>query len=333
LINLISLLSPTPEQAAPAVSTDSSALLALDFSALLTELVGPMNEGPLPEGGLLPEGTTPSAPIPVASQLLLDVAATTPKAGVENEAEVPIEILAPELLEQAVAASMIAQHLLDDATTPEPVRDLPTAPEPRVLPAPALLEDLKKIEIEIRHEAVKPAEIQLPEEAELPKPAIVTTDPIANIRQAQLPPRVIAIQRVSVDSKSRERKSESAAMPPSETRTAIASTPFANAGDPIEPVRPAQPVEIPDLPKLQVVRTVAMEVGDADSQVMVRIDDRTSGMALHFGAADEALHRTIESSVFSLVRALKQERIQISNVEVSRKSPIDKVHRMKEAKS
>jgi hypothetical protein len=101
--------------------------------------------------------------------------------------------------------------------------------------------------------------------------------------------------------------------------------------EPVEQVRPAQPVEIPDMPKLQTVRTVAMEVGDAGSQVVIRIEERGGGVNLHFGTGNETLHRSIASSVESLVRALRQEKIEISNVEVSRKSPIDKVRRMKEA--
>ena len=74
-----------------------------------------------------------------------------------------------------------------------------------------------------------------------------------------------------------------------------------------------------------------MELGDAGSEVAVRIQERDGGMTLHFGTGNDSLQRTIESSVGVLVHALKQEQIQLSNVEVTRKSPIDKVRRMKEA--
>jgi flagellar hook-length control protein FliK len=54
-------------------------------------------------------------------------------------------------------------------------------------------------------------------------------------------------------------------------------------------------------------------------------------MNLHFGTGNETMRRSLESSVASLVQALKQENIEITNVEVSRKSPIEKVRRMKGA--
>src|SRR5262249_48605403 len=103
--------------------------------------------------------------------------------------------------------------------------------------------------------------------------------------------------------------------------------------DEIEQVHAAQPVEIPQTPHIQVVRTVAMELGDADSQVTVRIQERSGEISMQINAENEPLHHGLQSSVGYLVHALKQEQIQVSNVEVSRKSPIDKVRRMKGAHS
>lgn len=54
-------------------------------------------------------------------------------------------------------------------------------------------------------------------------------------------------------------------------------------------------------------------------------------MNLHFGAGSDTLHHGLESSVDSLVNALRQEKIQVCNVDVSRKSPIEKVRRTKES--
>ena len=99
----------------------------------------------------------------------------------------------------------------------------------------------------------------------------------------------------------------------------------------IEQARTAHQVEIPNVPRLQVVRTVAMEVGDADSQVTIRIQERGGDLTLQLNAGSEPLHQDLQSSLGSLVHALRQEQVQVSNVEVSRKSPIDKVRRMKEA--
>jgi hypothetical protein len=52
---------------------------------------------------------------------------------------------------------------------------------------------------------------------------------------------------------------------------------------------------------------------------------------MQHNAGSDPLHQDLQSSLGSLVRALKQEQVQVSNVEVSRKSPIGKVRRMKEA--
>ena len=76
-----------------------------------------------------------------------------------------------------------------------------------------------------------------------------------------------------------------------------------------------------------------MEVGDADSQVTVRIQERAGDISLQISAANEPLHQDLQSSVGSLVQTLKQEQVQVSNVDVSKKSPIEKVRRMKETNS
>ena len=99
----------------------------------------------------------------------------------------------------------------------------------------------------------------------------------------------------------------------------------------VEQVQAAHTVEMPHLPHLQVVRTISMEVGEADSQVTVRILERAGDISLQINAGNEPLHQELQSSLGSLVNALKQEQVQVSNVEVSRKSPIEKVRRMKEA--
>jgi hypothetical protein len=200
---------------------------------------------------------------------------------------------------------------------------------------PPVLLDLSESEPAIlpRREATKPL-IEL-QQSEPLKQSVITTDAIANLRQTQLAPRVIPLARILAELKTSDR-------PKSDVRDAsatdaIPSNPVSQSAEtrqPVEavdPVRAPQPVEIPDMPKLQVVRTVAMEVGEPGSQVVIRIEERGGGVNLHFGAGNETLHRSIETSVGSLVQALKQEKIEISNVEVSRKSPIDKVRRMKEA--
>ena len=89
-------------------------------------------------------------------------------------------------------------------------------------------------------------------------------------------------------------------------------------------------MEIPDQPHLQVVRTVAMEVGDPGSEVVIRIQERDGGVSLQLNAGSELLRRNLQSSATLLVHALRRQEVQVSSVEVSRKS-LDKVRRMKEA--
>ena len=99
----------------------------------------------------------------------------------------------------------------------------------------------------------------------------------------------------------------------------------------IDQLLPAQPIEIPNIPKLKFVRTVSLEVGEAESQVTIRIEARGGDMNLHLGVGNETLHHELESSMGSLIHTLKQEDIEVSTAEISRKSPIEKVRRMKEA--
>ena len=62
-----------------------------------------------------------------------------------------------------------------------------------------------------------------------------------------------------------------------------------------------------------------------------RLEARDGDLALKLNSGNEPLRQDLESGVGSLVNALKDEQIQVSNVEVS-KSPINKVRRMKEAR-
>jgi hypothetical protein len=196
----------------------------------------------------------------------------------------------------------------------------------------AMLEDVGHPEATTRHDAVKPTEA--PTQLELPNQAEITTDPILSVRQRQIPHLWVAIPKLLVERASSDRKNEPVVMQKGDSNAqapAFQMPDPARATDSIEQPRPAHYVEIPNVPKLPTVRTVLMEVGDADSQVIVRIEDRGGNMNLHFGAGNETMHHSLESSVGSLIHALKRENIEVTNVEVTRKSPIEKVRRMKEA--
>jgi hypothetical protein len=170
-------------------------------------------------------------------------------------------------------------------------------------------------------------------DAVIVKPTI-TSEPIAPRHILQAQTRLTPVQRIPTEAKQAERGGESetsdvkeanVSMPTPQESTTLRSE--ATADQPRAP----QHVEMPQLPKLQVVRTVAVEVGDADTQVLVRIESRGHGMNLEFGAGSDTLHERLESSVGSLVDALKEQKINTTNVQVSRRAPIEKVRRMKEA--
>jgi hypothetical protein len=221
--------------------------------------------------------------------------------------------------------------------------------------------DVRKFEFTVKHEAVKaaaapsqltaaaaPSQLTAaaataPEPApalspaDAAKQAMVTTDPILNVQQQEMPPRVVPILRATLDTRMPDRSKPAAASTTASSETTVApagqATDFGRPGfDAVEQVRPAHHVEIPDVPHVQVVRTVAMEVGDADSQVVIRIQERSGDLSLVLNAATEPMQRDLSSSVDKLVNALKKEEVQVSSVEVTRKSPIEKVRRMKEAR-
>ena len=197
--------------------------------------------------------------------------------------------------------------------------------------------DLKKFELTVQNEAARPvrsnAQSQLAP-AEAAKQAIVTTDPLANIQLQQLPPRINAIEKLVPEMTLPDRAKPETAHESTNVSTATPTMPFSDEArgvEVVEQVRAAHQVEIPQIPHVQVVRTVSMEVGDAGSQVTVRIQERAGDISMQISTANEPLHQDLQSSVGSLVQALKQGQVQVSNVDVSRKSPIDKVRRMKEA--
>jgi len=213
-----------------------------------------------------------------------------------------------------------------EAPVPPYLDAMPENPDVR-----AALNDVKRIEITTHQEIVRPADVQLLEVARQP---LITTDPLANTRQLQLPPLTMIVQKVSLDSKAADHtKTDSSGREKSGVSVPaqiLQPSDSSRSLDSIEQPRPMHLIEIPDLPKLKVVRTVSMEVGEADSQVSIRIEDRGSSMRLHLDTGNETLHQALDSSVGSLMQALKRVEVPLSTVEVSRKSPIEKVRRAKE---
>jgi hypothetical protein len=255
------------------------------------------------------------------------VVAASPMTGQKSGATQEVQSAQSQKTIDAAAASL---------TVPPPV-----AVSPEMQKAWA---DVKKFELTVQNETVaRPirtnGQVQPAPAADDPKQAIVTTDPMASIQLQQLPPRINAIEKVMSQTTPDRGKGETERQPADTTETAntsvsSATTPFSDTtpgAQPVEQARPAHTVEIPQMPHVQVVRTVSMEVGDPGSQVTVRIQERGGDISMQINAASEGLHHDLQSSVGSLAQALKQEQVPVSNIEVSRKSPIEKVRRMKEA--
>jgi flagellar hook-length control protein FliK len=263
------------------------------------------------------------------------VSGAAPKHSADGPEDQPAELGAP------VAGGVSGSNPYIHLQPAEPQLARSRAPRAKMdsQDAERIMEDVKKIEVAIEREAAPREELDGPVEG-LSRQFVITTDPFASIRLPQLPPRVTALHKSQGAMKDFERMNEpapavmhdSAASPSTPESAGFASNAAQTAASVEQPQAP-QIVEIPHLPKLQVVRTVAMEVGDADSQVTVRIEDRGGAMKLHFGAGSDSIHQSLESSLESLVDVLKQEKIHVSNVNVSRKSPIDKVRRMKETRN
>ena len=339
---------------APAASTKESANVALDFSALLTELMGTGQE----ETAAAPATETTEVQVPPFCPGETEPGEveepTEPQEHSEtkeetkakqNPEELPliivpvdpqpqIQILVKESTEQPQEKQLAVPGLQPEAVSPEnPEAGKAAKPEIEQVWA-----DVRKFEFNVEHEAPQHPAPQLsaqaaPAEA-AEKPLLITTDPLMNLRQDTLPPRIVLVQNAGLETRLPERSKSGLALPAGETTSASAAhfSDVIRAFDQVEQAAPAHSVQIPDLPQLKVVRAVSMEVGDADSQVVIRIQERSGDVSLQLNAGSEPLRHELQSSVSSLLNALRQEAVKVSNVEVFRKAaPIDKVRRMKEA--
>ena len=245
---------------------------------------------------------------------------------------VPVVLVAAA---SAVAAAEKPTMKIEEPAAQKPVQ-VPGTPVTAKSDVDPVWAEVKKFELTIKHEAAAPTKSQPGEPVtteEAAKQAMITTDPLANLRQEQLPPRIIAVQKVNFDVRLPERSKSDPASQVNQTTTAPALQ-FNDVSQqlgPVEQVRAAHHVELPQLPQSQVVRTVAIEVGEADSQVMIRIQERGGDVSLQLNAGSEPLHQDLKSSLGSLVQSLRQEEVKVASAEVSRKSSIGKVGKSKEA--
>src|SRR5262249_11007424 len=122
--------------------------------------------------------------------------------------------------------------------------------------------DVTKFEFNIEK---APAHVEAPQVIETSvqpqKQVIVTTDPLASIQLQQLPPRVMAVEKIVHEMKLAARGKSETASEPADKPALASPFHFADVTHSIEQVeqaRPAHYVEIPQLPHVPVVRTVAM---------------------------------------------------------------------------
>jgi hypothetical protein len=197
--------------------------------------------------------------------------------------------------------------------------------------------DVKSFELTVQPEASPASAVSIGQPAsslqdQPSKTAIVTTDPVKNLTQQQLPPRIVPVLKVMPEAKAAGRSKPGA----TSEKDVIAALPATQITDLVRPVERADQVpaahtiEIPNIPHLPVVRIVAMQVGEADSEVTIRIQQRDGNLTLQLNTENDRLHQNLQSSVGSLAQALNLENVPVSGIEVSRKSLTDRVRRMKE---
>jgi hypothetical protein len=369
---------------APVESTNESATPLQDFSCLLTELIGSLEQSapapatntaqpvPVAEGTFGPETPGLVPPAIFVEQGEAEESSETNKGNETKAAKqskqpseqketataatpeltklvmVPVEVepafhpQAKETVEQNHDGASRQQASIEPHMVVAALQIAACAPEvAKVIKNPELEKawaDVRKFEFKVEQEAPQRPAQPLQAPAAMPeasqKQLMITTDPMINLRQDKLPPRIVLVQNSEIETRLPERNKSDAPAPVSPD----APAPGTHFGDVIrtvdqpEQARPAQPVEIPELPQPKVVRSVAMEVGDSDSQVVIRIQERGGDVSLQLNAANEPMRHNLESSVTSLLDALKQQEVKVSNVEVFRKQPIDRVRRMKEAR-
>ena len=350
------ILSPNPALQAPVASPSESATVAQNFSALLTELMGSVEEPAAPAIPQEPAAVEMAAVEPRTPGLVPPmISVEEPETTTEPEATTLILVI-PEQVQgtESVEENSPEQHHPGATRHPSsaeegslntntsPLRLVPEIAEKSQVQAATKPEvekawaEVRKFEFTVEHE-VPQRPIQALQAPAIPadeaqKQAMITTNPIINLRQERLPPRIVLVQNAGIETRLADRSKQETGMPAIETRTASAShfSDVIRTFDHIEQARPAQAIEIPDIPQLKVVRAVSMEVGDADSQVMIRIQERSGDVSLQLNAGSEPLRQELQSSVESLMNALRHEEVKVTNVEVLRKPLIDRVRRMKE---
>lgn len=176
-----------------------------------------------------------------------------------------------------------------------------------------------------------------------PEP-LVTTDPIANLQQQQIPDlphvqqrahRALTIDKSGIETRTAERGKDSPMPAGTDANTpsdGVFADMTAQATVESESALPAHHVEIPVMPSLQVVRTLAMEVGDAGSEIIIRLEERSGDVHLKFDSASETMRQSLESSIDTLVDDFIQEAVPVSRIELGDKALITKISRMKGAR-
>ena len=84
---------------------------------------------------------------------------------------------------------------------------------------------------------------------------------------------------------------------------------------PTAPVETPPPLEMPVLPAMQVARRVSIDIGDDDSKVRITIHERAGDVSVRFDTTTQSLKSDLQSSVGSLIEALRREHVPLANLD------------------
>jgi hypothetical protein len=82
-----------------------------------------------------------------------------------------------------------------------------------------------------------------------------------------------------------------------------------------EKVLPPRPPELPWMPPAQVAHRVSIDVGGDDSPLRITLHERAGDVSLKFDTATDTLRTDLQSSVGSLIEALKREHVPLANLD------------------
>jgi hypothetical protein len=78
---------------------------------------------------------------------------------------------------------------------------------------------------------------------------------------------------------------------------------------------PAAPVELPWIPLRQIAHRVSIDVGEGERDVRVTLHERDGNVSIKFDVETETLRADLQSSVGTLIEALRREQVSLANLD------------------